>query len=196
MKSQKQYKRILLLLAMLSAATFANAQNDTKDYQVSGIVPDDISKIYIYKSNGLSSPEMLDSVAITDGRFTMSGTRPAYDLLSLGTKGINSIQFFNDGEPLTMDFVNDSLSASPLNEKFCRYCKENKRFTDEFYRLFMASRQTKDEAKIKELEQQIAANQEANDEFARAIIRDNRNNVIAAYYLEAVNSQSPIADAS
>ena len=51
----------------------------------------------------------------------------------------------------------------------------------------MASRQTKDEAKIKELEQQIAANQEANDEFARAIIRDNRNNVIAAYYLEAVN---------
>ena len=156
MKSQKQYKRILLLLAMLSAATFANAQNDTKDYQVSGIVPDDISKIYIYKSNGLSSPEMLDSVAITDGRFTMSG-------------------------------VNDSLSASPLNEKFCRYCKENKRFTDEFYRLFMASRQTKDEAKIKELEQQIAANQEANDEFARAIIRDNRNNVIAAYYLEAVN---------
>ena len=94
MKSQKQYKRILLLLAMLSAATFANAQNDTKDYQVSGIVPDDISKIYIYKSNGLSSPEMLDSVAITDGRFTMSGTRPAYDLLSLGTKGINSIQFF------------------------------------------------------------------------------------------------------
>ena len=148
MKSQKQYKRILLLLAMLSAATFANAQNDTKDYQVSGIVPDDISKIYIYKSNGLSSPEMLDSVAITDGRFTMSGTRPAYDLLSLGT-------------------VNDSLSASPLNEKFCRYCKENKRFTDEFYRLFMASRQTKDEAKIKELEQQIAANQEGTTDCSQ-----------------------------
>ena len=176
--NMRHYRRFLLLLAMLSAATFANAQNGTKDYKVSGIVPDGINKIYIYKNNGLSSREMLDSVTVTDGRFTMSGTRPAYDLLSLGTKGINSIQFFN---------VNDSLSASPLNEKFCRYCKENKRFTDEFYRLFMASRQTKDEAKIKELEQQIAANQEANDEFARAIIRDNRNNVIAAYYLEAVN---------
>ena len=86
-----------------------------------------------------------------------------------------------------MDFVNDSLSASPLNEKFCRYCKENKRFTDEFYRLFIASRQAKDEAKKKELEQQIAANQEANNEFARTIIHENRDNVIAAYYLEAVN---------
>ena len=99
MNKKRHYRRFLLLLAMLSAATFANAQNGTKDYKVSGIVPDGINKIYIYKNNGLSSREMLDSVTVTDGRFTMSGTRPAYDLLSLGTKGINSIQFFNDGEP-------------------------------------------------------------------------------------------------
>ena len=168
MNKKRHHRRFLLLLAMLSAATFANAQNGTKDYKVSGIVPDGINKIYIYKNNGLSSREMLDSVTVTDGRFTMSGTRPAYDLLSLGTKGINSIQFFNDGEPLTMDFVET-------------------RFTDEFYRLFIASRQAKDEAKKKELEQQIAANQEANNEFARTIIHENRDNVIAAYYLEAVN---------
>ena len=188
MNTMKYYRRFLLLLAMLSVATFASAQNETKDYQVSGVVPDGISKVYIYKSNGLGSPEMLDSIAITDGRFTMSGTRPAFDLLSLGTKGINSIQFFNDGEPLMMDFVNDIISASLLNEKFRRYCKEEKRFTDEFYRLFMASRQTKDENKKKELEQQIAANQEENNEFARTVIRDNRDNVIAAYYLDAVNA--------
>ena len=52
----------------------------------------------------------------------------------------------------------------------------------------MASRQAKDENKKKELEQQIAANQEENNEFARAVIRDNRDNVIAAYYLDAVNA--------
>ena len=133
MNKKRHYRRFLLLLAMLSAATF--------------------------KNNGLSSREMLDSVTVTDGRFTMSGTQPAYDLLSLGTtKGVNNIQFFNDGDPLMMDFVNDSLSASPLNERFCRYSKEGTRFTDEFYRLFIASRQAKDEAKKKELEQQIAAN--------------------------------------
>ena len=188
MNKKRHYRRFLLLLVMLSAATFANAQNGTKDYKVSGIVPDGINKIYIYKNNGLSSREMLDSVTVTDGRFTMSGTRPAYDLLSLGTtKGVNNIQFFNDGDPLMMDFVNDSLSASPLNERFRRYSKEETRFTDEFYRLFIASRQAKDEAKKKELEQQIAANQEANNEFARTIIHENRDNVIAAYYLEAVN---------
>ena len=62
MNKKRHYRRFLLLLAMLSAATFANAQNGTKDYKVSGIVPDGINKIYIYKNNGLSSREMLDSV--------------------------------------------------------------------------------------------------------------------------------------
>ena len=46
MNKMKHYRRFLLLLAMLSAATFANAQNGTKDYKVSGIVPDGINKIY------------------------------------------------------------------------------------------------------------------------------------------------------
>ena len=182
-------KRVLYYLCLLVAlltASLSYAQNDTKAFKVSGNVPDGISKIYIYKSNGLSAREMLDSTAVADGRFAISGKRPAYDLLSIGS-GTVSIQFFNDGEPLTMDFVNDSLSASPLNEKFYRYNKENARFSDEFYRLYISRKKAIDEAKKKELEQQIALNQEAINEHARAIIRENRDNVIAAYYLNDVN---------
>lgn len=176
----------LCLLVALLTASLSYAQNDKKTFQISGNVPDGISKIYIYKSNGLSAREMLDSTAVADGRFAISGKRPAYDLLSIGS-GSMSIQFFNDGEPLTMDFVNDSLSASPLNEKFYRYNKEDDRFSDEFYRLYISRKNTKDEANKIELEQQIAANQEASHEHARAIIRDNLDNVIAAYYLDGVN---------
>ena len=186
MKHQKHFRQLLSLLAMLSAGTISFAQNETKAYQVSGIVPEGISKIYIYRSSGLGSRELLDSATIKDGHFAMSGIQPTHDLLSLGS-GAMSIQFFNDGVPLTMDFVKDSLSASQLNERFCHYCKEEKLFTDEFYRLFIATKQTNDEAKKKELEQQIAANQEAMNEYARSIIHSNLDNVIAAYYLEAVN---------
>ena len=140
MKHQKHCIRILILLALLSASVFAMAQDETKCYQISGFVPDSICKIYLYKSMGLGSRQLLDSAVVTDGSFTMSGTRPAYDLLSVGS-GAMGLQFFNDGEPLTIDFTRDSLSASHLNERFFRYCKEVSRFTDEFYRLFMASRQ-------------------------------------------------------
>ena len=187
MKRRRYTIRILLLLALLSASVFAMAQDETKCYQISGFVPDSICKIYLYKSMGLGSRQLLDSAVVTDGSFTMSGTRPAYDLLSVGS-GAMGLQFFNDGEPLTIDFTRDSLSASHLNERFFRYCKEVSRFTDEFYRLFMASRQTSDETKKKELEQQIAANQEAMNEYERAVIHDNRDNVIAAYYLESVSA--------
>ena len=37
----------------LSVTVFAVAQDETKCYQISGLVPDSISKIYIYKSTGL-----------------------------------------------------------------------------------------------------------------------------------------------
>lgn len=182
----KRFVYYIFLLTALLTASLSYAQNATKAYQISGTVPDGISIIYIYKSNGLSAREMLDSTAVADGRFAISGKRPAYDLLSIGF-GSMSIQFFNDGEPLKIDFTNDSLSASPLNEKFYRYNKEDTRFTDEFYRLFVSRKKVKDKAKKKELEQQIAANQEASNDHARVIIRENRDNVIAAYYLDAVN---------
>ena len=70
MNKKRHYRRFLLLLAMLSAATFANAQNGTKDYKVSGIVPDGINKIYIYKNNGLSSREMMASTRFISTRIT------------------------------------------------------------------------------------------------------------------------------
>lgn len=187
MKLYKQTKRFLLLLVILSAVTFADAQNETKAYQVSGIVPEGVDKIYIYKSIGLGQREMIDSVAVSNSCFTMSGPRPSYDLLSIGS-GAMGIQFFNDGEPLRIDFVRGSLSASPLNERFYRYCKEGTRFTDEFYRLFIAMKQAGDETRKREFERQMAANDEASREFERNIIHDNRDNVIAAYYLNELCS--------
>ena len=176
---------LLMLIALLMAMPSC-AQDDTKAYQISGTVPGGISKIYVYKSHGLSAREMLDSTTVTDGKFSITGKRPAYDLLSVGS-GAMSLQFFNDGEHITIDFVNDSLSASRLNQKFYRYVKEDDSFSNEFYRLFRAKKKAKTEAEKKEIEQQMAANQESSYDLARAIIRDNRDNVIAAYYLNEIN---------
>ena len=75
MKQQKCFRRFLLLLALLSVTVFAVAQDETKCYQISGLVPDSISKIYIYKSTGLTSRELLDSAVVTDGRLDISTYR-------------------------------------------------------------------------------------------------------------------------
>ena len=175
---------ILVLAAIVSLG--ATAQEE-REYNISGFVPDGIEKVYLYKTEGLGSRVFLDSAIVADGKFTMKGNRPAYDLVSLGNKGLHGIMFFVDGEPMTVDFANDTLRASTLNEKFQDYMAEDKVFTDNFYRLFMASKKAANETEKHEIEQQIAANSEAMNEQARSIIRENRDNVIAAYYLNLVS---------
>ena len=175
---------IFALAVLVSPGALAQEE---REYSISGVVPDGIEKVYLYKSEGLGSRVFLDSATVANGEFTMKGNRPAYDLMSLGNKGLHEVMFFVDGEPMTVDFANDTLIASSLNEKFQGYIAEGKVFTDNFYRLFMASRRAADEAEKHEIEQQIAANSEAMNERARRIIRENRDNVIAAYYLNLVS---------
>lgn len=172
-----------MMLAAISSLG-ATAQEE-REYNVSGFVPDGTEKVYLYKSEGLQGRVFLDSATVADGRFAMKGKRPAYDLLSLGNKGLHGIMFFVDGEPMTVDFVNETLTGSSLNEKFQGYMTEDKVFTDNFYRLFMASKKAKSEAERHEMEQQIAANNEAMIEQAHRFIRENRDNVIAAYFLQS-----------
>ena len=185
MKTMKIWRLAFAMLAAISSLG-ATAQEE-REYSISGFVPDGIEKVYLYKTEGLGSRVFLDSAIVADGKFTMKGNRPAYDLVSLGNKGLHGIMFFVDGEPMTVDFANDTLRASTLNEKFQGYMAEDKVFTDKFYRLFMASKKAESEAEKNEIEQQIAANNEAMIEQARRFIRENRDNVIAAYFLQAVS---------
>ena len=176
-----------IITTLLALVAMVGQAQEKREYNISGFVPDGTEKVYLYKTEGLGSRVFLDSAIVADGKFTMKGNRPAYDLVSLGNKGLHSITFFVDGEPMTVDFANDTLIASTLNEKFQGYMAEDKVFTDNFYRLFMASKKAASETEKHEIEQQIAANNEAMIEQARHVIRENRDNVIAAYFLQAAS---------
>ena len=176
-----------IITILLALVAMAGQGQEEREYIISGVVPDGIEKVYLYKTEGLGDRVFLDSATVADGSFAIKGNRPAYELVGVGNKGLHSITFFVDGEPMTIDFVNDTLTASPLNEKFQGYMAEDKVFTDNFYRLFMASKKAASETEKHEIEQQIAANNEAMIEQARRIIRENRDNVIAAYFLQSAS---------
>lgn len=150
-----------IITTLLALVAMVGQAQEKREYNISGFVPDGIEKVYLYKTEGLGSRVFLDSAIVADGKFTMKGNRPAYDLVSVGNKGLHSITFFVDGEPMTVDFANDTLRASTLNEKFQGYMAEDKVFTDNFYHLFMASKKAASETEKHEIEQQIAANNEA-----------------------------------
>lgn len=180
----RQQRFIVFILATI-VSLGAIAQE--REYNISGIVPDGMEKVYLYKSEGLSDRVYLDSAIIADGKFTMKGEQPAYELLSIGDKGGHSFMFFVDGEPIMVDFVHDTFSASKLNEKFQVCMDEDNVYTENFYRLFMATKKAESEAEKRKIEQQITANNEAMNERARHMIQENHDNVIAAYYLNSVS---------
>ena len=134
-----------IITTLLALVAMVGQAQEKREYNISGFVPDGTEKVYLYKTEGLGSRVFLDSAIVADGKFTMKGNRPAYDLVSVGNKGLHSITFFVDGEPMTVDFANDTLIASTLNEKFQGYMAEDKVFTDNFYRLFMASKKAASE---------------------------------------------------
>ena len=111
----------IIITALLALVTLSGQAQEERAYDISGFVPDGIEKVYLYKSEGLQNRVFLDSATVADGKFAMKGKRHAYDLVSLGNKGLHGIMFFIDGEPMTVNFVNDTLTASPLNEKFQGY---------------------------------------------------------------------------
>ena len=185
MKTMKLRRLAFAVLAAFSLASPAAAQ-DKKEYNISGIVPDSVSKVYLYKTEGLTNRMLLDSAIVADGHFMMQGSRPAYDLLSLGNKGLKSVSFFIDGEPMQIDFSNGTIVASPLNEKLQGYFAEDDILTDKFYSLFTAMRKAASDTEKRNYEQQIADNSETMNDLARRIIKENHDNVIAAYYLNNV----------
>ena len=175
------------ITALLALVSLTSAAQQERAYNISGIVPEGVEKVYLYKNEGLSSRVYLDSANVVNGKFAMKGSQPAFELVSVDNTGMHNITFFVDGEPMTVDFANDTLSASPLNKKFLGYMASDKAFVDNFYRLWKASKKAGSEAEKREIERQIAANNEASNEQARRIIQENRDNVIAAYYLNSVS---------
>ena len=175
-----------IITTLLALITITGRGQEKCEYNISGNVPEGIEKVYLYKTEGLGNRILLDSVTVADVKFIMKGNMPVYELVSLGNTGLHGITFFVDGEPIKVDFANDTFTASPLNEKFQHYMEEDEVFTDNFYRLYKASKKAENETEKRKIEMQIAANKEAMNEQARRVIRENRDNVIAAYYIQSV----------
>ena len=110
-----------IITALLALVTLSGQAQEERAYDISGFVPDGIEKVYLYKSEGLQNRVFLDSATVADGKFAMKGKRHAYDLVSLGNKGLHGIMLFIDGEPITVNFGNATLTGSRLNEKVQGY---------------------------------------------------------------------------
>lgn len=116
-------RKTLMTFCMSLATISANAQDVT--YEVSGMMPDSIKKVYIYSLETEVNNKAVafdyncvDSADVAGGRFIMKGkcSKLSYYQVGVPRTSIGQPVFF-DGTPIHIDFINNELKGSADNEK-------------------------------------------------------------------------------
>lgn len=109
-------RNIWILLA--AWAVTACASDGTKKYTVSGTFTENGRMVYLMDQ---LTETAIDSVVVSDGKFSFTGTADQDALLAVQAESKNWMtQFFNDGTPVTINVNDSTLKGSPLNERLAR----------------------------------------------------------------------------
>ena len=116
-------RKTLIIAAMAFTAIGANAQK--VKYEISGIVADSVKEVVVIVNNNKNSTQ---TFAVTNGKFTATGEADKNDILKVGHnvfKGFNSLDAINDGEPIELNLVDNTIKGSAQNTALGNLVKAN-----------------------------------------------------------------------
>lgn len=116
-------RKTLIMAAMAFTALGANAQK--VKYEISGVVADSVKEVVVIVNNNKNSTQ---TFAVTNGKFTATGEADKNDLLKVGHdvfKGFNSLDAINDGEPIELNLVDNTIKGSAQNTALGNLVKAN-----------------------------------------------------------------------
>ena len=116
-------RKTLIIAAMAFTAIGANAQK--VKYEISGVVADSVKEVVVIVNNNKNSTQ---TFAVTNGKFTATGEADKNDLLTVGHdvfKGFNSLEAINDGEPIELNLVDNTIKGSAQNTALGNLVKAN-----------------------------------------------------------------------
>ena len=116
-------RKTLIIAAMAFTAIGANAQK--VKYEISGVVADSVKEVVVIVNNNKNSTQ---TFAVTNGKFTATGEADKNDILKVGHdvfKGFNSLEAINDGEPIELNLVDNTIKGSAQNTGLGNLFKAN-----------------------------------------------------------------------
>lgn len=116
-------RKTLIIAAMAFTAIGANAQK--VKYEISGVVADSVKEVVVIVNNNKNSTQ---TFAVTNGKFTATGEADKNDLLKVGHdvfNGFNSLEAINDGEPIELNLVDNTIKGSAQNTALGNLVKAN-----------------------------------------------------------------------
>ena len=166
-------KKVIVLAAFAMAAVPLMAQ---VKYAVSGTYDGSGKKIYLID---LLTDKAIDSTVVANGKFSFSGTADKDALMAVKAADRKwTIEFFNDGTPVSINVNDSTLKGSPLNERLTKLEIEQ----DMPKRIFYAkSVKMTDEERLAHQDELIDEMNKMFDEqtaFANKVFKEERHSLI------------------
>ena len=176
-------------LAVAAAGALACSGNNAK-YDVTGAnAPEDGAVVYLMDQL-TSAP--IDSAVVADGAYRMKGkaAKDAYLMVTTDDFDWNFL-FFNDGQPVVMDYAEKTVTGSALNNKLTECDKANTDAYNAYNQLiedFEALPAEEREAKMEEFVPQYRAALDKYKEFYLNMIEENKDNLVPVAFILKVRS--------
>ena len=175
-------KKLFFCVCATIALILFNAcseKNGQVRYNIMGTAPADTT-IYLV-DRLIDAP--IDSVVAKDGKFSFSGEQENRALLYVRLKDSPfNVMFFNDGKPVEINLVENTLKGSEINEKLNGYDRE---FSSVLLNLVSLNEKLgamSDEERKEHIDEYFAV-QDSLTNLCRSILDNNRDNLIPAAFL-------------
>ena len=189
---------ITILLALVTmvgqAQTFTPVVEDSIDFVITGTTTSSHDSVAMF----LCAPHgKIEKFPIVGGKFKVTGRQPRHTFIQIGDNAENDLRFIVDETPTSINLVTGEVSGSELQQRFV-HCQMRERDIDRVVEPWWDSLGDEEKDRIIDMRggrlSDATAKDSANflkyedfmgdrDALVRQIIRENKDNVIPAYYL-------------
>ena len=182
-------KKLVFLASALCLALAVSCSDGNVKYDISGSGPEDGVAVQLIDK---MTSEPIDSAVVSGGTFRMKGKAPKDAFLGLTAEGDEwTFLLFNDGVPVKVDFADNSLAGSDLNNKLSECDHRNTDASNEVQKVvdaFTSLPEAEQEAKMEEFIPQYRAAFQKYSDFYVGMIEENMDNLIPVAFIQEVPS--------
>ena len=182
-------KLTVALIAVAAMGAFACSSNDAKYVVTAANAPKDGAVVYLVDQ---ITSEPIDSAVVADGAYQMKGKAAKDAYLMVKTDDFDwNFLFFNDGQPVALDYAAKTVTGSDLNNKLTECDLKNTEAYNEYAKVvrdFEALPEEEQDATMEEFLVKYRAALEEYREFYMDMIEENEDNLVPVAFVDRVRS--------
>ena len=181
-------KKLSILILALAAAGALSCSGNKVKYDIKGSAPDGV----VVRLIDAMTSATLDSAVVADGAFALKGKAEKDAFLNLTAEGDDwTFMLFNDGTPIQVDFADNSLVGSDLNNLLSECDHRNTDAYHAYYKViedFEALPEAEQKAKMPVFMMEYNAAFQKYYDFYMGMIEENQDNLVPVAFIQQVRS--------